>query len=152
MGVLCWLLVGNICEQKWYRGMEINNRGELVSIWGLYIGECITTPSSIPEWINLPVCKINKSLERWRQCMKRSTLVGVLGVRLHHAAEEQKSEVPGSSGILWLKINKAIFIFNITTLLTSSDLMPFSLVYHVDCIILSLVSRCAWCASCFHGR
>jgi len=64
---------------------------------------------------------------------KRSTLVGV---RLHHAAEEQKSEVPGSSGILWLKINKAIFIFNITTI-SSSEHMPFSFVYHVDCIILS---------------
>ena len=67
---------------------------------------------------------------------KRITLVGV---RLHHAAEEQKSEVPGSSGILWLKINKAIFIFNITTI-SSSEHMPFSFVYHVDCIILSLVS------------
>eukprot|EP00984_Skeletonema_dohrnii_P036496 scaffold37520_cov222-Skeletonema_dohrnii-CCMP3373.AAC.1 len=28
MGVRCGLLVGNICEQKWYRGMEIKNSGE----------------------------------------------------------------------------------------------------------------------------
>ena len=77
---------------------------------------------------------------------ERSTLVGV---RLHHAAEELKSEVPGSSGILWLKINKAIFIFNITTL--SSDHMPFSFVYHVDCIILSLVSSAKCVCPGKHG-
>mmetsp|Transcript_8354 Transcript_8354/g.12595 ORF Transcript_8354/g.12595 Transcript_8354/m.12595 type:complete len:133 (+) Transcript_8354:421-819(+) len=81
---------------------------------------------------------------------KRSTLVGVLGVRLHHAAEEQKSEVPGSSGILWLKINKAIFIFNISTL-SSSDYMSFSFVYHVDCIILSLVSSAKCVCFSKHG-
>eukprot|EP00984_Skeletonema_dohrnii_P019045 scaffold9045_cov78-Skeletonema_dohrnii-CCMP3373.AAC.1 len=28
MGVRCGLLVGNFCEQKWYRGMEIKNSGE----------------------------------------------------------------------------------------------------------------------------
>ena len=77
---------------------------------------------------------------------KRSTLVGV---RLHHAAEEQKSEVPGSSGILWLKIIKAIFIFNITTL--SSDHMPFSFVDHVDCIIISLVSSAKCVCPGKHG-
>eukprot|EP00984_Skeletonema_dohrnii_P039005 scaffold42882_cov250-Skeletonema_dohrnii-CCMP3373.AAC.1 len=77
----------------------------------------------------------------------RSTLVGV---RLHHAAEEQKSEVPGSSGILWLEINKAIFIFNISTL-SSSDYMSFSFVYHVDCIILSFVSSAKCVCPGKHG-
>ena len=70
-------------------------------------------------------------------------------VRLRHAAEEQKSEVPGSSGILWLKIIKAIFIFNITTL--SSDHMPFSFVDHVDCIIISLVSSAKCVCPGKHG-
>jgi len=93
-------------------------------------------------------CKLNKSVERWRQEYGTEAPLLVLGCIMQLKSRSQK--VPGSSGILWLKINKAIFIFNISTL-SSSDYMSFSFVYHVDCIILSFVSSAKCVCPGKHG-